>query len=221
MSRTTPFAVAFAGLVERFETIQREAKTAGGDLTDRVQFAKLPTVQRLLSDVAQPELLEAHPDAADEYLTSIFIGFRFWEAGQPIVAIDKQWFEQQLHTSAPADVPTVPGDVCYLQWPQRWFWAQIAPDAPHEPLDGVFVAGSGPRGERTVMAVLGLRPERHGFSQLVVRATPHDFLAAHRELRSPPFSPTLEGGNAAGLRSLVSVAELLHLVLLALTHATE
>jgi hypothetical protein len=112
--------------------------------------------------------------------------------------------------------PTVPHGACYLQLPERIFWARIADTAAPEPLDGVFLV-AGPAGaELTVLAVLGLRPDRDGFSQLVVTAPAADFSHAREAARRPLFAPVLDGGDRAGLRSLVSEAELLYLAHLAL-----
>ena len=70
--------------------------------------------------------------------------------------------------------------------------------------------------ELLVLAVLGLRPVRVGFSQISVAAPPLDVAGAARLVRRPLFAPVLEGGERAGMKSLVSDAELLHLTHLAL-----
>lgn len=221
MSRPTPFDLAFSNLAtERFPGVRDEALDSATDVTDRAQFAKLPTVQRLFAEVAHPALVEQRPDAADEYLTSLYVAYRFWAAGCHVVAIDHVRLKATLASARAGDVPLVPRGACYLQLPERVFWAQIDHEAPHEPLDGVFVTLSGTGRELTILAVLGLRPERRGFSQLVVRVAPPSLLAAADEVRTPPFAPVPAGGEAAGLMSLVSVAELLHLVQLALRQVT-
>ncbi len=50
-------------------------------------------------------------------------------------------------------------------------------------------------------------------------AEPGDFLIARDMVRAEPFAPDMEGGSAAGFRSIASQAELLHLVHLALRSA--
>jgi hypothetical protein len=220
VSRPTPFDLAFADLADRFEEIRAEAGEAGADPGDRARFAKLPTVQRLLADVAAPELVERRPEAADEYLTTLFVAFHFCVAGRRVLAVPRDRLEGALGAPA-ATSPPRESVACYLQLPERWFWAQVDPETAHEPLDGMFVVGPGPGGEVTVLAVLGLRSERAGFSQLAVRATPSELRRAPAEVRRPPFAPVLAGGQAAGLRSVVSVSELLHLAQLALALATE
>jgi hypothetical protein len=116
----------------------------------------------------------------------------------------------------------VPGDACYVQLPANWWWGQRDADAPHEPLDGVFVV-TAPRGDEiTLLAVLGLRAERGGFTQVTVHAQPADFAAARTAQRDPPFAPLMEGGASGGVLSVATPAELLTLVqlaLLAVAHA--
>ena len=75
--------------------------------------------------------------------------------------------------------------------------------------------------ELLVLAVLGLRPEREGFSQIAVAAPPEEVAGAARLARRPPFAPVLEGGERAGMKSLVSEAELLHLAHLALAQVAR
>lgn len=220
MSRLTPFDHAFAHLAEdRFPEIREEAATCR-TAPDRAHFSRLPSVQRLLTEVVSQALVEEHPEAADEYLTSVFVAFRFWEAGQHVITLGRRELEATITAGRELPPPSIPYGACYLQFPERWFWAQVDPAAPHEPLDGVFVVLSEPPGELTVVAVLGLRADRNGFSQLVVQATPAHLRQAPQAVRIPPFEPVVEGGREAGLKSVVSVAELLYLAELALGQAT-
>jgi hypothetical protein len=80
-----------------------------------------------------------------------------------------------------------------------------------------------PRGDEvTLLAVLGLRQERGGFTQVTVHARPTDFAAARGAQRDPPFAPVMDGGTSGGVLSVATPAELLTLVqlaLLAVAHA--
>ncbi len=163
-----------------------------------------------------PELIQENPQAADEYLTTLYVAFRFWDAGRAVLAVSRDAIEQAVARDPPDTLPAVPDGACYVQLPERWFWARIGPDEPPEPLDGLFVVASAMGREITVLAVLGLRPERSGFSQLSVRATPQEVRAARLAARTPPFASVLEGGDRAGVRSLVATGELLHLAQVAL-----
>lgn len=220
MSRLEPFAYAFAELADvRFPDVRREAEARHTDLTDRAAFAALPAVQRILADVEAPELIQENPQAADEYLTTLYVAFRFWDAGRAVCPVSREAIERALARDPPATLPAVPGGACYMQLPERWFWARIGPEEPHEPLDGFFVITSGAGREMTVLAVLGLRLERSGFSQLSVRATPQEMRDARLAARTPPFASVLEGGDRAGVRSLVATGELVHLAQVALLAA--
>ncbi len=106
-----------------------------------------------------------------------------------------------------------------MRFPERAFWSQVDSQAPHEPLDGVFVITGRAGREIVVLGVLGLRPERGGFSQITATAVPEDLAAARAAARQPPFDPAMDGGQVAGFRSVTSVAELLLLAHLALAHA--
>jgi hypothetical protein len=75
-------------------------------------------------------------------------------------------------------------------------------------LDGIFISQV-PGGDLRVLGIFGLRPERAGFSAVEATGRRADGLA--REDGSPLFDPTLPGGAAAGLRSIVGEAELLEL----------
>jgi hypothetical protein len=70
--------------------------------------------------------------------------------------------------------------------------------------------------EITVVAILGLRPGRDGFTQIALHLPPGDFVAAGSARREPPFGPLMEGGDVAGFRSVATPGELLQLVSLAL-----
>lgn len=218
MNRTTPFELVFRDLVPAFESLRVEAGRRGHALDDLPAFARAPAVQRLLQRLEAPDLLEREPAAAAEYLTLLYAAFRFWDAGERVVAVDRAALEPALAADPGAHSPVVPAGACYLQLPHQWFWGQVAPEQPHEPLDGAFVA-AGSRGDAlTVVAVLGLRPERQGFSQVSLTAHPDDLRAAAVLARPERFAPAVEGGDRAGFRSVTSAAELLLLVQLALVH---
>lgn len=216
MSRQTPFDLVFRDLVPEFEALRTDAERQGHALRDLTTFAQAPAVQHLLQRVEAPELLEREPAAAAEYLTLLYAAFRFWDAGERLVPVDRPALEPALDTAPEPLRLAVPDSACYVQLPHQWFWAQVGPGGPHEPLDGMFVA-AGARGDAlTVVAVLGLRPDRPGFSQVSLTAHPDDVQAAPALARSDRFAPVLEGGDRAGFRSVTSAAELLLLTQLAL-----
>jgi len=221
MSRPTPFDLVFGGLEDRFATLTEAAAAAGRDPREWTDFAALPEVQRLLAEMETPGLVERNPDAADEYLAALYVGYRFHVAGGRPVVLTRERLAPWLDRLPPATAPAIPGGACYLQLPEGWIWAQADPGQPHEPLDGLFLVAA-PRGDAvTVLAVLGLREARGGFTQVSLRARFTDFAAARAVGRHPPFAPLMEGGAMAGFRSVATAGELLSLAHLALVAAAD
>ena len=217
MSRIEPFEHAFAAFAtQHFAEIRDDASNQHKDTADLPQFASLGTVQRLLDELESPEALEGEPEAAAEYLAGLFVAFRFWEGGQRIFPVSRDRLEGLLEAPVSSDRVAVPDGACYVQLPEQWFWAQIEPEQPHEPVDGLFVAEGAGRREFFVLLVLGLRADRPGFSQVSLTARTEDFALAAEEARRPLFAPVLDGGDTAGLKSLVSEADVLLLVQLGL-----
>lgn len=211
MSRPHPFDVIHHALSEAWF---REIP----DTDDRLEFQQLTPVQRALGEL-KPTEADAPGAAAEEYGVLLYAVYRFWSAGRHSVALEPAALERALAREH-APPPQVPHGACYLQLPERLFWARIGAEVPPEPLDGLFLATGAGGQEITVLAVLGWRPERSGFSQIAVTAPPEDFARAGEFARRPPFAPVLDGGERAGLKSLVSEAELLHLTCLALAEAS-
>jgi hypothetical protein len=219
VSRPTPFDLVFAPVAERLAGLTAAAAAVGRDPRDRQEFALIPDVQRLLADLEAPDVVRRQPEAAEEYLALLHAAYRFDTAGRPVVTTTRAQLEPWLARLAPAEPPRVPGTACYLRLPARWLWGRPDLTRPHEPLDGMFAVTAPGGDEITVLAVLGLRPERDGFTQVTVRARPADFAAARAVRREPPFAPLMDGGGAAGFRSVASGGELLTLLHLALLSA--
>lgn len=221
MTRPTPFDLVFAPIADRLASLTAAAAQAGCDPRDRRQFALIPEVQRLLGELEAPETIEHHPEAAEEYLALLHAAYRFDAGGRRVVVTTRAQLEPWLARLAPADAPLIPGGACYVQLPTTWIWGQRDDGEPHEPLDGLFAVAA-PRADAiTILAVLGLRVERGGFTQVTVHARPADFAEARANPREPPFAPRMEGGSAAGFRSVASAGELLTLAHLALLSAAR
>jgi hypothetical protein len=216
MSRLHPFNLVFGELAAtRFGEIR--ALGSAAELRDRLRFQQLEAVQRLLADIAPRNGEPGRGAQMEEYGILLYAAYHYWDQGEQTRAVAPDFDA----TSAADRPPQVPVGACYIRLPERRFWAQVAPDAPHEPIDGVFVASSADGTELTVVAILGLRPDRGGFSQIAVSAPAADFASAARFRRDPPFAPTMEGGARAGFRSVVTEGELLHLAHLAMLGVTS
>ena len=221
MSRAHPFDLVGGALSEAwFGEVDAAVAAAGCDPADRLAFQRLEPVQRVLGELRPPDA-EAPGAVEEEYATLLFVVYHYHRAGARSFALDRGALERALASDEPAAPPALPPvraglAPCYVQLPERWFWARIAETTPPEPLDGLFVAETAGARELLVLAVLGLRPEREGFSQIVVSAPREDVAGAGQLVRRPLFAPVLEGGERAGVRSIVSEAELLHLAHLAL-----
>ncbi len=220
MTRITPFEHVFGpNADEWFATVRQEAQTAHKNAADRAQFATLASVQQLLAEIEAPETVEANPTAPTEYLLSLYAAYRFWSGGQHVFPIATGSITDPARVTLPRSV-AVPHGACYLQLAEQAFWGQIAPDAPHEPVDGIFVADFQEGRELTAVAVLGFRPEREGFSQIGITVAHRDVVTAVENVREVPFKPIMEGGERAGFHSIVSTSELLCLVRFALAQVT-
>jgi hypothetical protein len=221
--RLTPFELVCAGgIEERFAEVRSEAAAVAKDPSDLGQFVSLSTVQNIIAAIESPELLAEHPAAASEYHVLLYSVFCFWAAGKNVLELGDDFAtESALAHTTGRDVPNLPGGACYIQLPERQFWAQVDAAAPHEPIDGLFVVQSSDRLQFTAVAVLGLRRERAGFSQISATVTSDATRAALAASRIPLFAPVMAGGAAAGFKSVTSVGELIALADLALAHATR
>ena len=216
MTRLHPFA-HFTEIADTwFPSIRAEAKEQYRDPRDRVQFTAMPSVQRALQDIEDPAFLEEQPGAAEDYLAVLSALFTFWHGGQQTVGVTKDQFDESLADHPRwSRAPTEDRDF-YVQLPEHWFWAQIEDGAPHEPIDGLFVSTNTTTRELSLLSVLGLRKDRNNFSQIHVLAAFDDLGDLADALPSPPFEPVVEGGAAAGVKSVSTTAEALALALISL-----
>lgn len=218
MSTPDPFDLVFADLAARaFPPIRDEA---GGVEIDLATMARLRSAQSALQELGAPELAEQDPRAVGEYLALLYVAYRYWAGGEITVDVPRERL-QRLIDAPPDAAPPMPAAASYLRFPTHWFWAQIAEDQPHEPLAGLFVVGTSGAREVTVLAILGLRRDREGFSQIPLSVDRTGWEEASEIRRNPLFAPVMDGGSSAGFRSLASAGELVHLTHLALISGTE
>ena len=205
MSRISPFELVFGELAEeRFPAIRASLAGSGIEATDRDAFVLDRAVTEFLRELV-PE--DATPESLHEFIAVLQHCFLFWSNGRQVISVAST----DLPSTAPTDPSLTQGTsrpTAYVQLPSHLYWAQLEPDAPHEPLDGFFVHPHGP-GIRA-LGIFGLHPERPGFTVAEVSgAAPAEL--PRRADGSAPFAPLMDGGQAAGLRSVAGARELLAL----------
>jgi len=208
VARPTPWGLIFAPIEERYPEL-------GAISADPAAFNRSPEAQRLLSAIESPELLGTSPIAAAEYLHLLFADWQHWRSGRKCHGVTGEVLETALSFSAPPPPSAPPREPLYLQMPPRALWMQPDPGGAHEPLDGCYVIPIG-RDELLIVAILGLHAGRAGLAQVTLTARIEDLATARDALPDDAYAPAMAGGEAAGIRSVRTAAELLHLVRVAL-----
>jgi hypothetical protein len=205
MARITPFDLVFNRAAESsFPRIASSLAAGGHDAADRDAFLMDREVVTLLRDLRPDEGLG---EAMDQMVALVHHAYLAWAAGGVTISVGREAAEELLARAREApDTTELPA--YYAQFPERMIWATVIESEAAEPLDGIFVSQV-PAGGLRVLGIFGLRPERAGFSAVEAAGGRAEELA--REDGSPLFAPTLPGGAAAGLRSIVGEAELLEL----------
>ena len=205
MARATPFDLVFNRAAESsFPRIASSLAAGGHDPADRDAFLMDREVVTLLRDL-RPE--EGLGEAMDQMVALVHHAYLAWAAGGVTIPVGRE-AAAELLAKAPEDADSRDVPAYYAQFPERMIWAAVIENEAPEPLDGIFVSRV-PGGDLRVLGIFGLRPERAGFS--AVEATGGRVERLAREDGSALFDPTLPGGTAAGLRSIVGEAELLEL----------
>ena len=219
MTLPDPIARVLDHLEPELRAIRDAFGRSSADPRDPAAFASLPEVQRLLESVRPEGASPSDPTVGAEYLSFLHALSAFWDAGGAKLSTSRDALTSVLGDDGSVVIPEVPNGACYVQLPAHWFWAQVDDNAPHEPIDGFLIVG-GPHGPTvTVLALLGLHPDRVGFSQIAVTVHAADARSAFGSLRADRFAPAMEGGDRTGLHSVTSTAELLVLAQLALAVA--
>jgi hypothetical protein len=188
-----------------FPRIAESLAASGVDPANRDAFLMDREVITLLRELRPDEGLG---EAMDQMVALVHHAYLAWAAGAVTLTVSREAAEGMLGQATPdtADPTEVPP--YYAQFPERMIWASVIEDEVPEPLDGVFVSPV-PGGDLRVLGIFGLRPDRPGFSAVEASGARVEGLA--REDGTPLFDPTLDGGAAAGLRSIIGEAELLEL----------
>ena len=206
MPRPTPLDLVFGHAAESaFQRIAASLAASGQDPLERDGFLMDREVVTLLHDL-RPE--GGLGEAMDQMVALVHHAYLAWAAGAITFPVGREMAEELLaqpaqETADPKDAPAY-----YAQFPERMIWATVIESEAPEPLDGLFVSRA-LDGDLRVLGIFGLRPDRPGFSAVEAIGGRAGRLA--REDGSALFDPTLPGGAAAGLRSILSEEELLEL----------
>lgn len=220
-ARLTPYALAFgdAGLAARFfPALAREAEEHGVDTRSPERFAFLTVA----ADALRAILPDGAPRPAREQLRAlIFHAYNFWRTGQHSYQVDASVLRFLVEAAPPLAgwELRLPHASLYVQLARNLFWARVEPGATPEPLDGFFISGDGT--QLNVLMILGLRPDRDGFSVIPVHApvavdAPAAWAAMPGREHGRDFANILPGGELGGLYSVVTDAEVLKLAVSAL-----
>jgi hypothetical protein len=203
--RLTPFDLVFRPASQGvFPGIRLALKEAGHDPRDRDQFLMQREVVALLHEL-RPE--HGLGEGIDQLAALLHHAYLYWEAGEITIAVRSSALPDLLRSRAGSAIE--PPAAYYAAMPEHRVWAEVIPSHPPEPLDGCFVDMGSSGDEIRVLGVFGLQPERQGFS-VVEAMGPRPTLLVRAD-GSQLFSPTLSGGKAAGLFSIVGEEELLDL----------
>lgn len=225
-ARLTPYELAFgeAGFeAGGFPRLQAEADARGVDPSDPHRFAFLTVAGEAVREVIPTD---ASPEAMDQYRLLLYHAFNFWRFGKRLYVVEPA-VARFLVEAAP-DLEgwelSVPHSSLYVQLPPNLFWGSIATDIPPEPVDGFFVSchrEHDAQGEEfevlEVVMVLGVRPDRAGFSLVsfdaeLVPGIAAEWAEAPGREGARDFENVLPGGELAGLYSIVTLQEALKLL---------
>jgi hypothetical protein len=206
-TRPTPFDLVFESAARTtFPAIRSALAASGQDPRDRDAFLMLRDVVELLREL-RPE--QGLGEGIDQLAALVHHGYLCWNAGGITVELSPDRLSNWLGDPPRAHETGLDQPPHYTQVPEHKIWAEVIPGQAHEPLDGFFQYSATQPGVRRVLGVFGIHPERLGFT--VVEVTGCRPPALTRLDGSGIFSPTLPGGAAAGLYSIVGEEELLEL----------
>lgn len=156
-------------------------------------------------DTLRPD--EGIGDAMDEFVLLTHAAYRCWAEGMATESFDRQQTESLIASAIATSSDGTPRlRTAYFRIVPHLIWGRVE-EANHEPLDGWFAVADGEILQ--VVGCLGVHPERPGLS--VMTASGRRQAIAPRPDGTPPFAPTMSGGDLAGLHAIDTPDELLQL----------
>jgi hypothetical protein len=207
--RQTPYELVFGldELAEReFPAIAEESQRRRLAVDRPDLFAGMERVGALLQQLV-PDATE--PRALDRYLEILFHGFNFWAADRPFYAFQAPAVRSLI--DGPPDLGAwrlrAPASALYAELPKNLFWSAVTEGEPPEPIEGIFAVLSEPgrtESQAHLLLVLGMRPDRPGFS---VASVTTSLEAAADPGEAGAFVSEIPGADLAELYSLRQPSE--------------
>lgn len=194
-----PFELLFGALVEPHFHAIREAL---GDHPSRDAFVLAAPAVELLQEV-RPE--EGLADASTDLVALVYSAWRWWVSGSVTRRLDLVATEHLCREVSQSPQPSEVAP-CYIQLAPRRIWSDLEGEGQFEPLDGFFLVEE--PDQLLIVALYGVHIERPGVSLAVVGG-PRPAGVPDRPDGSPAFSPTMQGGDLAGLHAITTAGELL------------
>lgn len=207
MTDRDPLGLLLGGEVEETLARVREAlREEQRDPYDRDAFLMSPAVVQLIRE-ARPD--DGYGEAIDHVVALLHLAYLYWQEGKPLIELSDPALEALLALPEPGGSagPLAGPSAYYVRIPPRRVWASPVEGQPAEPLDGWLAARTGDL--MRLVALFGVRADREGATVVSAEGKAPAVLA--RDDGSALFAPTLPGGAAAGLYSIIGTEELLEL----------
>lgn len=226
-ARLTPYEWVFgaAGFeTEAFPAIQEEAEARGADPSTPERFMMLGTVGDLLRELMpEPESGGEAAEQLQRYGLLLYHGYHFWRFGRRLLTVETPLLRRLLDSGERVGawelIPPHPAG--YLQLPRHLVWSRVTESATPEPVDGLFWTMIGaddpelpPYPRLDLLLVLGLRPDRPGFSvvdvgvELTGEPSGH-WADADARPGGRDFENVLPGGELRELYAIITPTEAL------------
>jgi hypothetical protein len=208
-----------------FPPIAEEAEARGMPLDQPDRFLFLTSVGKLLQAIAgtEPyggeELSDERKAALRHHGRLLFHAFHFWRGGGDRIELSEGDVRGLIDDPVAAGDWSLrpPASAGYLRLPRNLVWAAPGPGLTPEPADGFFWLFGEPEDEPArlhVLLVLGVRPDRPGFSVVSatgVLDTERHWVDVDGREDGRDFETDLPGGELDRLYSIETTAELLKL----------